>query len=69
MMTANMVMIKLAGKTQTAKVKNAKVGPPILKPIAVMVWVEVGPGSMLQKEFSSFKSSGVMYFFLFTSNF
>jgi hypothetical protein len=34
---ANMSMSIEAGNTQTPNVKNAKLGPPILNPMAVMV--------------------------------
>lgn len=49
----------VAGKIQTANVKKASIGPPILNPMAVMVWVHVGPGNILHKEVSSFNSSSV----------
>jgi hypothetical protein len=52
-----MMVIKMApGSSQASKLKKAKRGPPNLKPKAVMVWVVLGPGSMLQ---NAFKSSSV----------
>jgi hypothetical protein len=56
---AKLSMSILAGNTQIANVIKAKLGPPILYPMAVMVWVDVGPGNILHKEFSSFNSSSV----------
>ena len=56
---AKAVINKQAGVIQTARVKKANFGPPILNPIAVIVWVEVGPGKMLHNEFNSINSSSV----------
>lgn len=56
-------IIKQAGNTQMPSVKKAKVAPPRLKPMAVMVWVEVGPGNMVHKELISLSSSSLKYFF------
>ena len=55
-----MAMMMAPGNTQASKVRNASKGPPSRKPMAVMVWVVLGPGKMLQNALISSKSSLLM---------
>lgn len=53
-----MMLIRMApGSDQTTKLKRARVGPPILNPNTVIVWVVEGPGNKLQKALTSFSVS------------
>src|SRR5436190_957315 len=55
--TPKSVMIQTAGNIQVSRVRNASLGPPILKPTAVKVWVDAGPGSIWQYEFKNINRS------------
>ena len=59
MITPAVVIMQNAGINHTSKVRYASIGPPILKPIAVIVWVEVGPGRIWQSAFNSINSSSL----------
>ena len=51
-------LIKIApGNAQATKPNSASIGPPNLSPKTVIVWVVDGPGSKLQKAFTSFSVS------------
>ena len=53
-----MMLIKIApGNAQATKLNSASIGPPNLSPKTVIVWVVEGPGSKLQKAFTSFSVS------------
>ena len=52
----------VAGNIQINKVITAKDTPPLLYPIKVNVWVEVAPGIIWQKEYTSINSIRVISF-------
>ena len=60
------VIIINTGKAHITIVNTANLGPPILCPIATILWVLLGPGKIPVKAISSTNSSSVRYFFLIT---
>ena len=60
------VIMLTAGIIQTNKVRMAKGNPPRLKPINVIVWVEVAPGMSWQNELISNNSLWVRSFLFST---